>query len=247
MYTSFSEVYDRLMNEVDYAAWATYYGQLLRRHDMMGRRLCECACGTGSLTIPLTRQGFEVTGVDLSAEMLDIAGQKARKCGLPLRFIRQDMRKLALHQPVDAVIATCDGVNYLLTDGDVKDFFRAAYQNLTPGGVLAFDVSTPWKLKNVLGNELIVEDREDVTYLWQNSWNGRSKTVSMALCFFLREADGRYRRIEEQQKQKAHEAETLLKMLAECGFEGGAVYGDRTMEKPGEKEQRWHIAARKPL
>ncbi len=248
MYTSFAEVYDQLMDNVNYERWADFYQQLLQVNGVaQGSKVCECACGTGALTLPLVRRGFQMTGVDLSQEMLWIAAQKARKMGLGLPFVQQDMRQLRLHRQMDAVIATCDGVNYLLTDEDVCAFFRAAYNAMRPGGALIFDVSTPWKLENVLGNELICEDREDVTYFWQNSFSRRTGLCDMALCFFLKEKDGRYRRIDETQKQKAHTRETLTALLQGCGFADVHVYGNSRMESPRDKEQRWHFTARRPL
>ena len=118
MYQSFAGVYDALMAQVDYAAWAEHYHQLMQLCGVKkGARCVECACGTGSITIPLRKMGYQMTGVDLSQEMLWIAAQKARKQGMGLPFIQQDMRKLHLHRQMDAVIATCDGVNYLLNVG----------------------------------------------------------------------------------------------------------------------------------
>ena len=112
--------------------------------------------------------------------------------------------------------------------------------------MLIFDVSTPWKLANVLGNEMICEDREDVTYMWQNSFNPQTGICEMTLCFFLREKDGRYRRIDEEQKQRAHSREELTALLQSCGFTDVHVWGNSRMAAPREKEQRWHFAARRP-
>ena len=150
MYQDFAEIYDALMNDVDYESWAEHYTRLLSIFGIRGGKICECACGTGGLTLPLRRRGFQMTGVDLSREMLWQAAQKARKNGMNIPFVQQDMRSLNLHKPVDAVIATCDGVNYLMTEEDLLSFFRAAKRAIRPGGALIYDVSTPHKLKNIL-------------------------------------------------------------------------------------------------
>ena len=119
MYTDFAYAYDRLMNDVPYEAWARYYAGLLELYSIRpGARCVECACGTGSLTIPLAKLGFSMTGMDLSAEMLNLAQQKAREQGMLIPFVRQDMRRLAVQRPVDAVLATCDGPNYLTGSDD---------------------------------------------------------------------------------------------------------------------------------
>ena len=122
MYTAFASVYDRLMADVDYAAWAAYYRELLTARGVGGGALCECACGTGSLTLPLARQ-YDMIGVDLSGDMLAVAQDKARRAGLSIPFVQMDMRDFALHRPVDGVLCTCDGVNYLETDADIAAFF----------------------------------------------------------------------------------------------------------------------------
>ena len=188
---------------MDYEGWADYYTRLLSIYGVRGGKICECACGTGGLTIPLYYRGFQMTGVDISRDMLWQAAQKSRKRGIAMPFVQQDMKALNLHRPMDAVLATCDGVNYLLTEEDLLSFFRAAHRAVRPGGALIFDVSTPYKLKHVLCAGLMGEDREDVTYIWQNPWHEKSRSVALDLIFFVREAEGKYRRMEEHQRQRA--------------------------------------------
>lgn len=246
MYTSFAEVYDQLMDDVNYERWADLYRELLTAYGVAGGRVCECACGTGGLTIPLHRRGYQMTGVDLSQEMLWIAAQKARRQGIGIPFVQQDMRKLHLHRQMDAVLATCDGVNYLLEDKDAAAFFTAAFNALRPGGVLAFDVSTPWKLENMLGSQIICEDRPEVTYMWQNRFDAGKGLLDMHLCIFLRQKDGSYRRIDEEQRQRAHTIKGLTALLHGVGFTNVRAFGNSRLEAPRDQEQRWHIAAMKP-
>ncbi len=243
MYTGFAEIYDELMSNVQYESWADYYTELMAAFGVRGGRICECACGTGNLTLPFVRRGFHVTGIDMSQDMLWRAAQKAREAGIGVPFVRQDMRKLKLHRAMDAVLATCDGVNYLLTDEDVLMFFRAAYDALRPGGGLFFDISTPHKLRTSLGNQIICEDTEHITYFWQNSYSEKNETVDMHLCFFIRQEDGSYKRIDEEQKQKAHTIPRLEALLHQAGFDRVMVFGDGRFEPARENEMRWHFAA----
>ena len=243
MYQAFAELYDELMDDVDYESWADYYTRLLSIYGVRNGKVCECACGTGGLTIPLYRRGFQMTGVDISREMLWEAAQKSRKQGIAMPFVQQDMRALNLHRPMDAVLATCDGVNYLLTEEDLLSFFRAAHRAIKPGGALIFDVSTPYKLQHVLCSGLMAEDRENITYMWQNTWNERQRTVSLDLVFFVREKDNQYRRIEEHQKQRVWDEKTLKENLWHAGFRAVSIYGDYTLNSSTDGNQRWHVAA----
>ncbi|MBR0513817.1 MAG: class I SAM-dependent methyltransferase [Clostridia bacterium] len=243
MYQAFAELYDELMNDVDYEGWADYYTRLLSIYGIHDGKICECACGTGSITIPLYYRGFQMTGVDISREMLWQAAQKSRRRGIAIPFVQQDMKALNLHRPMDAVLATCDGVNYLLTEDDLTGFFRAAYRAIRPDGALIFDVSTPYKLKNILCSGLMGEDREDITYLWHNTWHERQQLVDLDLIFFVRSGDGTYRRIEEHQRQRAWDEQTLKEALWQSGFRTVSIYGDYTLSAPKEESQRWHIAA----
>jgi len=246
MYQEFAELYDQLMADVDYESWAEHYTRLLSIYGIRNAKVCECACGTGNLTLPLQRRGYQMTGVDMSREMLWQAAQKSRKNGMAIPFVQQDMRALNLHRPMDAVLATCDGVNYLLTEEDLMSFFRAAKRAIRPGGALIFDVSTPYKLKEVLCRGLMCDDTEQMTWLWQNTWHERSRTVDLDLCFFIREKDGRYRRSEEHQRQRAWDQETLKSLLWRAGFRAVCMYSETTVNPAREQDQRWHVAAVNP-
>lgn len=246
MYTAFAAVYDHLMRTVDYEGWADYYAQLLRRCGVESGSVCECACGTGSLTVALRRRGYALTGVDLSQDMLSVAMQKSRAAGVQIPFVRQDMCRLTLHKRQNAVLCTCDGINYLTTPERARAFFRAAYAAIRPGGALIFDVSTPYKLQNTLGDQTLGSLEEDVAYIWQNAWRPRTRTVALRLSIFVREEDGRYTRLEENQVQRAHSREELTRYLQEAGFARVRFYGDRTLRAPGEKCPRWHVTAIRP-
>lgn len=247
MYDDFAGVYDTLMDDYDYDAWSEYYLSLIRGEcGTLPARIAECACGTGSLTVRFAAAGMSVVGVDLSASMLRRAEEKARKWGVEAAFVRQDMKRLTLPRRVGAVLATCDGVNYLTSAQDVKAFFSAAYASLLPGGVLCFDCSSRHKLEDVMGDAFFGEERDGLAMLWQNTLNRDTHVLTMDVTFFVREEDGRYRRFRETHRQRAHSQQELVSWLEEAGFELIRAYGEMRMDDPRPEDIRIHYVARRP-
>lgn len=247
MYTAFASVYDSLMTGVDYKGWSAFYHTLMERYGIPRGKVCECACGTGSLTIPLAAMGYQMTGLDLSADMLFVASQKARRAGAMIPFVKQDMRQLKLHRQMDAVLCTNDGLNYLENEQELVQFFQAAFGVIREGGGLFFDLSTPYKLRRVLGNHFIGDEDENIAYLWHNRYNEGLGCVDMNLAIFVRQKDETYQRIGESQRQYAHDAERIFRALKQAGFTDVTIYGDKLLDEPDDKECRWFFAARKPL
>ena len=242
-YEAFAEVYDALMDDYDYPAWADYYLAVMKRCGVVPERICDCACGTGSMSVQFALRGVGVTGVDISGKMLEHAQAKARLNGVQVMFVQEDMCALKLPRPVDALTCACDGVNYLLDDARLNAFFHQAYAMLRPGGVLVFDISSAYKLEHVLGDGFFGEERDEVAYLWSNHFDAKARTVDMDITFFVRMPQGLYRRFAENHVQKAHESAHLCQLLSENGFRNICVYGDRTFEDPAPEAQRIHIAA----
>ena len=247
MYQSFAQVYDALMAQVDYAAWAGHYDTLMQLCQVKkGARCVECACGTGSITLPLRKMGYQMTGVDLSGEMLAIAMEKARSQGLGVPFIRQDMCSLSLPRKTECILATCDGVNYLTQPAQVQKFFAAAFDGLKTGGALIFDISSEYKLKNTLGNNTLTCDEEEFAYIWHNRFNEKNACVDISLSIFRKRADGAFDRLEEAQTQRAHTIAELRGWLEAAGFVQVQVFGNRRLTAPRQNDERLHFCARKP-
>lgn len=243
-YHEFARLYDKLMDDVDYDAWAAYY---LRHLGVgPGGRVAELGCGTGEMTVRLSRAGLRVLGTDLSPDMIAVAQEKARTAGVQAQFAVQDMTRFAVPRRVDAVLCACDGINYLTSPGAVEHCFARVFEALKPGGVFGFDISGPHKLRGMAG-QMYGEDRQDVTYLWMNEWREEQRLLDMALVFFVRQPDGRYRRFEERHVQRAHEAQELLDALARAGFCEAAAFSGMTDQPCAPEDTRIHFFALKPI
>lgn len=246
MYEQFARVYDQLMADVDYGRWASYYASLAESRGISVQKAADCACGTGNLTLALAARGIQMTGIDLSADMLRIATQKALSRGIRMPFVRQDMRRLLLHRAMDAIFCACDGVNYLVQPAEVQAFFAAAYRALRPGGGLFFDVSTEAKLAITLGNNCLGSDDKAVSYIWQNHFDPQSRQLQMDLTFFLLEPSGLYARFDETHFQRAHSPGELVRWLEAAGFADIAVEENQCFSTAESQDTRIHIAAIRP-
>lgn len=246
-YRSLAAVYDRFMADVDYNAWADYLigllGAPLRSEPV---RVIECGCGTGAITLQLLQKGMDVTGIDISPEMLRVAQEKLRSAGYKNAALAcMDMRALSSHRPVDAVVAACDGVNYLLSDEDAAHFFAGACRALKPDGLLLFDISSAHKLRRVLDGHTFGEDLADCAYLWQNVYDDASGLLQMDLTVFTREPDGRYARAEETHMQRAYETEELRELLVQNGFDDIETFDAFTKDPPRPDSERIQFQARR--
>ncbi|MDR2505276.1 MAG: class I SAM-dependent methyltransferase [Oscillospiraceae bacterium] len=245
MYNQFASVYDKLMQDVDYTAWAAYYAALLGENGKPGRRALDCACGTGNMTLALRGLGLTMTASDRSVEMLAAAYEKARKLGVGIPWINQDLRSINTHRPMDAVVCCCDGVNHLMTDAQVLKFLEGALGALRPGGTLAFDISSSYKLSEILGNNTFGEDRDDLCYIWINTFDQERRICQMDMTFFTKRADGAYDCFRETIIQKAHEAADICRLMDRAGFVGVHAYGGQTTDAPTAASERIHFVGRK--
>lgn len=242
MYENFAALYDPLMGDVDYNMWADYIASFLPEGRL---NIVDCGCGTGEITLRLAGLGHQLTGVDISEEMLMIAAQKARKAARHIPFVRQDMRKLSLHRKVDAVVSACDGVNYLLDSGEVREFLDSAFRCLKPGGMLLFDISSEYKLSHILGCNTFAEDDGERAYIWKNCYDPQSRLVEMELSFFVREGE-QYRRFQEIHIQRAHIQAEITELMGAAGFEP-ECYEAFSRDAVGEETERIQFVGRKPL
>lgn len=242
-YGVFAKYYDTLMADVDYAARADYLLTVLSRHGLAGRSLLDLGCGTGAMSFEFAKSGFDVVGVDSSAQMLARAASKAAGSKNPI-FICQDMRSLDLYGTVAAAVCALDGINHLTGAQAVEKAFAGVSLFLEKGGLFVFDLNTPYKLENTLGDNAFVYDCGDVYCVWQNSYGGKSRLCRFDLTFF--ELDGgTYRRYDESFCERAYSTAQIKRRLAAAGLALEAVYDDLTFDEPKKDSERLIYVARK--
>lgn len=244
VYGSFAAVYDLFMDNIPYGEWAGYICGLLREQGIADGLLLELGCGTGSITQLLSEAGYDMIGVDMSAEMLQAAVEKRDESGQDILYLLQDMREFELYGTVRAVVCVCDSLNYIVEPEDLFQVFRLVNNYLDPGGVFIFDLNTVYKYEEILGDRTIAEDREEASFIWENSYDPGERLNVYALAVFLREEDGRYTKHEETHLQRAYALEEVEKLLERAGMGFVAAYDAFTREPPRPDSERIYVLAR---
>lgn len=245
-YEALGKVYDRLGEAVDYVAWADYFEAAFDRYGIRPELVLDLGCGTGKMTLELSRRGYDMIGVDGSAEMLSGAYARKFEAGAEnVLFLQQDMREFELYGTVGAVVSTLDCINYLVEDGDLDKCFSLVHNYLDPDGVFLFDVNTPHKFETVYGdNAYILEDEEGVFCGWQNDYDRESGLCHFLLSIFTPDQKGRYLRADEEQCERCYTKEQLIAALTRAGFGDIAFFGGFDFSEPCFDTERWLIAAR---
>ncbi len=234
MYDRFSEIYDRLVFDIDYDAYAA---RILREFALRGvprGRLLELGCGTGNLTLRLKEQFREIIAVDRSDAMLSVAWNKSGGAE-NIRWLCQDIR--ALDVPIcDAAVSLLDTMNYLLSEEELRAAFQRVHDSLSPGGVFCFDLNTSRRLIEEIGENTWIYETEGIFYTWESEVSG--DIVDFQLTFFVKGEDGRYERIDETQTQRCHRMEDVCRLLGEIGFRDVRVVDLDTGEAASPESRR---------
>ena len=232
MYDGISKFYDSFMVDTDYDGWLDFC------KDKIGDSGIDVGCGSGEFTIRLANLNKKVLGIDPSPQMLAFAQEKAKKAGTNANFALMSAQDFTVAKKVDFITAICDVVNYLKNP---EKFFSRAKNALKDNGVLIFDISTEYKLKNVLGSNTFSDETDSVIYLWNN--NLSTNYVDMQLYFFEKGSDGRYTKYTETQRQYIHSIDKITDLLIKSGFTSVDVYSEKFSKKIKKDEMRVFFVA----
>ncbi len=247
-YSSLAPVYDKLNSQFNYKAVADYiekqFGEFSK---IKTESVLDLACGTGNVTVELARRGYDMTGIDLSEEMLCIARDKcdSERFRHGVLLVRQNMADFELYGTVNGVVCCLDSLNYLLTTDELKRTFLHVYNYLDEGGVFVFDMNTPYKFENIYADNSYILEDEGVFCAWQNEYSEKTKKCRFYLSVFEEAPNGQWERFDEIQTERCYSMRTVKKLLSECGFELCSLHSDTDGNPVAEDSERWYFTVRK--
>jgi SAM-dependent methyltransferase len=143
VFAGYSRYYDLLYRDKDYTAEALFVSQLIKTHAPAAVSIMEIGCGTGAHAVELAELGYTVSGVDMSAGMLEAADARIRDLTPDLQsklsFTLGDARSARLGKKFDAVISLFHVMSYQTSTADLLAALQTAKAHLNPGGVFVFD------------------------------------------------------------------------------------------------------------
>lgn len=273
-YTGFAEVYDMFMDNVPYDKWAKYLQKLLKENGAKEGIVCELGCGTGKMTRRLRDMGYDMIGIDISQDMLQIAMEQEtilkkagtqnadinkveskhtksdKKKNYEILYLNQDMREFELYGTVAAVVSVCDSMNYITEKEDLLQTFKLVRNYLDPGGVFIFDMNTPYYYKKKLGEQTICENRDEGSFIWENYYDPDTKINEFDMTIYIRRntndaAHELYERFEETHFQRAYSIAEVKALLKRAGLKDIKVYKAFTKDTPDTVTERVYFLAKK--
>lgn len=246
-YERFAYLYDQLMQDVPYDEWVSIVETYKDKFQIDGMNILDLACGTGELSVRFAEKGYNVTGADLSADMLSVAQDKATGLSLHIQFFQQDMTQLDDLGEFDIVGVFCDSLNYLKDEQAVKQTFEGVNRLLKNGGLFLFDVHSVYKMEHIFADATFTWDDEEITYIWNSFRGDVPHSIEHELTFFVfDEISGKYDRIDELHFQRTFAVDFYKSMLEQTGFRNIEVTGDYSMGAPEPTSERIFFASIKP-
>jgi SAM-dependent methyltransferase len=212
------------------------------------RKLLDIACGEGSLAVEMAKSGIAVTGIDQSAQMIDLAKDRAKSAKVKVDFKVEDMRSLPFEAEFDLVTCFFDSLNYMLTVADLQDAFAGAYRALRPGGFFLFDMNTIYGLAvDWMRQETYVQNEtDDFIEIHRQEFDYENLIASMIVTVFQKK--GRlWERFEEVHQERGYPIADIQFLLANLGFEIVGMYGSLSKRSSVQTtSSRVYFATRKP-
>jgi len=238
---SFAEIYDEIMRTVPYRLWYDYLNEIMDYYQLEAEKVLDLACGTGNMSLIYAKNSYQVTGVDRSKEMLEIADKKAREVGADIRFINADLCEYRTDEKYDLAISLFDSLNYILDKDNLRKVFTNVYQSLKKDGFFIFDINTITRLMSIEEGTTIFNGK-GYSCIWEDIVDKENKLWQVRLKIHLKNS-GEYH--EEFHQEKGYKVADIRNMLQEVGFKHIDVYSAYTLTEASDNDNRIYFVVLK--
>ena len=240
-YERFAEVYDELMTDIPYAQYVEWISRFAPATQY--KNLLDIGCGTGTLAGLLHEAGYNVTGIDLSEDMLSVASARMNANGISMPLYAMSMDELDGFDNLDVAIIPIDSINYVKEEANVFETLKRIYESLRDGGQLFFDVHSLFKMDSIFLDGPFTYDDGEITYVWHTEPGDFEHSVYHQMTFFVQTENGLFERFDEEHFQRTFAIKQYEAWLTELGFTSVEVTSDWSDEAPHDESERIFIRA----
>ena len=245
IYDLLAPFYDAINSEVDYKSWADFIEKIFKKEMSAKPELVlDLGCGTGRMTLELASRGYDMTGVDLSPEMLDIARTLAEEDGHDILWLCQDMREFELYGTVDAAVSCLDSINHVTEYSDLVKCFSLVHNYLIPDGVFVFDVNGKYKFENIYADRTYTMEEDGALCIWENDYDAESRLCDFYITLFKEDKQGKYDRYDEVETERMYTLSEIKSALKEAKMEFVGAYSDFDFCRGSDESERIYIVAK---
>ena len=225
LYKKLSEVYRKLSLESFSLSFGEALLSYLKDNSIPVRKGIDLCCGTGDLCRYFSEHGIEMTGVDLSPEMIAIAKTAAPGC----RFLCEDVSELPDGLQADFVTCMDDSINHITSKESLAAIFDSVWELLPEGGIFAFDIVDPDAL--TVGETYSVAGMDGYT----GEYTIREDENTGMLNIILRVFENGKERLSVTSEERIYERNEIWEMLMDSGFTMPVCTTEFYNEKTGLK------------
>ncbi|MFW6035277.1 MAG: class I SAM-dependent DNA methyltransferase [Halothermotrichaceae bacterium] len=230
-YTSaFASIYDDIMGAVPYSLWYDYLQELLDYYQKKPESVLDLACGTGNMSLLFERDGYQVTGIDRSADMLKTAFRKTNK----VKYICSDLTEFTTGKKFDLAYCVFDSINYILNLEELKKVFKNVYNSLKDNGIFIFDMNTVSRIMDIEPGSTMING-DGYSCIWEDIVDRDNILWQVRLKIYLEDDERIY---EELHQETSYPTEKVKLSLNEAGFNYVSIYNAYTFNNGDDDDNR---------
>ena len=226
--------YDLMHQHRDYSRESRFVDQLVQKTWSGAKRILDISCGTGEHAMRMAEAGYQVTAIDASPDMLDIAQKKAELKGLSICFKCQDFRDLDFEEEFEA--AYCLGYTflYIRTYAEIGAFFDKIHRALSTSGVFILDFLNGWRLiEEYPKRKFVCRDEETtITQFDEPSLNRERRLRHLEFSYIIQNRRGKVETSSAEEDLRIFFEDEVRFLITSHGFRDPRAFGDYSLNSP---------------
>lgn len=223
-YTVMAPFYDHLLRHVDYDQWYEYIKTIMYTYCVKHGAVLEIGTGTGKFGSKFSKDRVEITGIDLSLDMLKNASSRAHG---NFRIINADARNFYFKKSFNFIFSVHDTLNYLTSMTDINTVFSNIKKHMDSDSIFMFDITTEYNIRRYFHLQSETFKINNHTIVWDNKYDSENRLIYSYIKIFKPDST----MIAETHVQKIHTVDEIQKSLLNNGFQIIDVFGDYTFEE----------------